>query len=241
MTSLKVYIGVGHGGKDSGAKKYLVEKDINLKMALACASYLKSKGIKVKISRTDDTYKSVSQKVQEANNFQCDIAIDVHNNAGCGKGFEAYYSITSENGKRLGEKIASEVVKIGQNNRGIMAKKNANGKDYYAFIRNTKMTALILEGVFVDNKEDAEMANTDYKCKRFGEAYAKGILKYFNIADTPYLVQVTNETFIYKDDFKTIVDKCEKGVYTIIKEKNGYGLLKSKVGWIKLNTATKKS
>lgn len=30
----KVYIGVGHGGSDSGAVKYLVEKDVNLKMAL---------------------------------------------------------------------------------------------------------------------------------------------------------------------------------------------------------------
>jgi len=48
----KVYIGVGHGGSDSGAVRYLVEKDVNLKMALACCNYLKAAGVDVKISRT---------------------------------------------------------------------------------------------------------------------------------------------------------------------------------------------
>lgn len=30
----KVFIGVGHGGRDFGAVKYAVEKDLNLGMAL---------------------------------------------------------------------------------------------------------------------------------------------------------------------------------------------------------------
>lgn len=45
--SKKVYIGVGHGGTDSGAVKYLVEKDVNLKMAKACRDYLKRAGVLV--------------------------------------------------------------------------------------------------------------------------------------------------------------------------------------------------
>ena len=47
----KVYIGVGHGGSDSGAVKYLVEKDINLYMAMACRDYLKENGVETYISR----------------------------------------------------------------------------------------------------------------------------------------------------------------------------------------------
>ena len=34
--SKKVFIGVGHGGSDSGAVGYIVEKEANLVMALAC-------------------------------------------------------------------------------------------------------------------------------------------------------------------------------------------------------------
>ena len=41
----KVYIGVGHGGSDPGAVKYLVEKDIDLQMAKGCRDYLKEHGV----------------------------------------------------------------------------------------------------------------------------------------------------------------------------------------------------
>ena len=41
----KVFIGVGHGGNDPGASKYLVEKDVNLTMALACRDYLEYNGV----------------------------------------------------------------------------------------------------------------------------------------------------------------------------------------------------
>ena len=50
----KVFIGVGHGGSDPGAVGYLVEKDINLKMAKACRDYLESAGVHVLMSRETD-------------------------------------------------------------------------------------------------------------------------------------------------------------------------------------------
>ena len=48
----RVFIGVGHGGTDPGAVGYLVEKDVNLKMARACYDYLQARGIDTRISRT---------------------------------------------------------------------------------------------------------------------------------------------------------------------------------------------
>ena len=50
----RVFIGVGHGGTDPGAVGYLVEKDVNLKMAKACYDYLRARGIDTQISRTGD-------------------------------------------------------------------------------------------------------------------------------------------------------------------------------------------
>ena len=43
----KVFIGVGHGGKDSGAFGYLVEKDVNLVEALACRDFLETHDVVV--------------------------------------------------------------------------------------------------------------------------------------------------------------------------------------------------
>lgn len=178
----KVYIGVGHGGSDSGAVRYLVEKDVNLKMALACCNYLKAAGVDVKISRTTDKDSSIMEKVNAANIWGADLALDIHNNAGGGDGAEVYHSIVGGTGKRLADNILSEFEKIGQNVRGAKTKEEY-GTDYFGFIRLTDMPAVITEAVFVDNAADAAQADTDIECVQFGEAIAKGILKTLGIAD----------------------------------------------------------
>lgn len=178
----KVYIGVGHGGSDSGAVKYLVEKDVNLKMALACRDYLKAAGIDVKISRTTDKDSSIAEKVTAANSWGADLAIDIHNNAGGGDGAEVYHSIVGGTGKRLADNILSEFEKIGQNVRGAKTKQES-GTDYFGFIRLTDMPAVITEAVFVDNAADAAQADTEAECKAFGIAIAKGVLRTLGIAD----------------------------------------------------------
>lgn len=178
----KVYIGVGHGGSDSGAIKYLAEKDINLKMALACRDYLKAAGVDVKISRTTDKDSSIAEKVTAANSWGADLALDIHNNAGGGDGAEVYHSIVGGTGKRLADNILNEFEKIGQNVRGAKTK-HENGTDYFGFIRLTDMPAVITEAVFVDNAADAAQADTEAECKAFGIAIAKGVLRTLGIAD----------------------------------------------------------
>lgn len=178
----KVYIGVGHGGSDSGAVRYLVEKDVNLKMALACCNHLKAAGVDVKISRTKDKDSSIIEKANAANIWGADLALDLHNNAGGGDGAEVYHSIVGGTGKRLADNILSEFEKIGQNVRGAKTKQE-NGTDYFGFIRLTDMPAVITEAVFVDNAADAAQADTDAECKMFGVAIAKGVLKTLGIAD----------------------------------------------------------
>lgn len=188
----KVYIGVGHGGSDSGAVKYLVEKDINLKMALACRDYLKSAGVDVKISRTTDRDSSIAEKVAAANSWGADLALDIHNNAGGGDGAEVYHSIVYGTGATLAKNILSEFEKIGQNVRGAKTKPEGN-TDYFGFIRMTNMPAVITEAVFVDNKADAAQADTDAECKAFGVAIAKGVLKTLGIkTPTPAAKPTTN-------------------------------------------------
>lgn len=177
----KVFLGVGHGGADSGAVGYLQEKNINLNMALACRDYLETHDVEVKMSRITDENDTLSQEIKECNEYGPDLAVDIHNNAGGGNGFEAFYSITGK-GKSLAENIEKEVLAIGQNSRGCKTKLNSKGNaDYYGFIRLTKCKSVILEGVFVDNKADAEQADTLEEQKAFGIAYAKGILKELGI------------------------------------------------------------
>lgn len=176
---IKVYLDPGHGGKDSGAVKYLREEDVNLTMALACRDYLQLHGVKVKMSRTKDVDTSLNGLCAECNKWGADLAVSVHNNAGGGDGFEVIHSIFGGKSKTLAKNIETEVKEIGQNSRGLKTKRSTTfiGKDYFGFNRMIKCPSVICEGVFVDNKTDVKIADTIPEQQAFGYAYARGILK----------------------------------------------------------------
>lgn len=248
--SKKVFLGVGHGGTDPGAVGYIVEKDANLNMALACRDYLESRGVIVKMSRTKDENDPIGEEVKECNAFAPDLAIDVHNNAGGGDGFEVIYSILGGVSKDLALNIETEVKQLGQNSRGAKTRKNRTGGDYYAFIRSTKCPAVICEGVFVDNAQDVKIADTIAEQKAFGEAYARGILKTLGLSES---AAVTDGSFKVKVSISNLnirtgagtgymsVGCIPVGTYTIVEVKpgkgsvKGWGRLKSGVGWISLD------
>lgn len=179
----KVFLGVGHGGKDSGAVgNGLKEKDLNLAIALACRDELKRHGVTVGMSRTKDENDALNDEIKECNAFKPDLAIDIHNNAGGGDGAEAFYHHGGGKGKTLAENVLAEIKKIGQNSRGAKIKKNAQGKDYFGFIRETSAPAIIVECAFVDNKTDIKIIDTSAEQKAMGVAIAKGTLKTLGIA-----------------------------------------------------------
>ena len=179
----KVFIGVGHGGADGGAVANGVkEKDLNLSIALACRDELVRHGISVKMSRAKDENDPLSEEIKECNAFAPDLAVDIHNNAGGGDGAEAFYHYGGGKSKTLAENILAEIVKAGQNSRGAKTRVNANGKDYYGFIRETSCPAVIVECAFVDNASDLEILATEGDKKLMGVAIAKGILKSVGVA-----------------------------------------------------------
>lgn len=174
---MRVFIDAGHGGPDVGAVKYIVEKDVNLTMALACRDYLKLYGVTTKLSRTKDTATDLNKLCADCNAWRADYAISCHNNAGGGDGFEVIHQFFSAKSRRLAKNIETEVKKIGQNSRGLKTKRSSSGSDYFAFNRLIKCPSVICEGVFVDNKTDVKIADTIKEQKAFGYAYAKGVLK----------------------------------------------------------------
>ena len=175
---MKVFLGVGHGGSDPGAcANNVKEKDLNLAIALACRDELEKHGVAVKMSRTKDENDPIGDEVKECNAYGPDLAVDIHNNAGGGDGGEVFYHHGGGKGKTLAENILAEIVKTGQNSRGIKTRVNSQGKDYYAFIRNTSCPAVIVECAFVDNATDLKILATDGDRQKMGVAIAKGILR----------------------------------------------------------------
>ena len=148
----KVYIDPGHGGSDPGAVKYIKEKDANLNISIGCRDYLKKFGVSVKMSRTGDISKSITTRANEANKWDADVVVSIHNNAGGGDGFEVLHSVVGGEGKKLAKAIETRVKKIGQNSRGLKTRKGEGGTDYFGMIRLPKAPAVICECAFVDRK-----------------------------------------------------------------------------------------
>ena len=205
----KVFLGVGHGGKDSGAvANGIREKDSNLQMALACQKELVRHGVTVLMSRTKDEDDPLNEEVKECNAFAPDLAVDIHNNAGGGDGGEAFYHYKGGLSKTLAENVVAEIVKIGQNSRGIKTRLGADGRDYYGFIRMTKAPAIIVECAFLDNEKDVAIIDTLAEQKAMGVAIAKGILTTLGIPWKPVDVETAPNNAGSNKAYRLQVDKA---------------------------------
>jgi len=78
-----IVIDPGHGGKDPGAIGIngTFEKDINLLFAKIIRSVLSSSNIKVKLTRTDDRYLYLRERINFAEKAKADLFISIHADA----------------------------------------------------------------------------------------------------------------------------------------------------------------
>ena len=198
----KVFIGVGHGGSDPGAVGLIREAEANLTIALEMKRILEDVGIVVGISRTRDENDPLSEEIKEANAFKPDFAIDVHNNAGGGDGFEVFVQTGTHaaKSKKAGQLIEKYVKAMGQNSRGVKTRLNDAGKDYFGFLRQVNYPAVIVEGFFVDNAKDVADFDTAAEQKKLASAYAAAILEYLGVEKTatpsPALFRVQVGAFV---------------------------------------------
>lgn len=92
----KIMVDPGHGGRDVGALGLsgLLEKNVNLKLALILAQRLRSKGYDVALTRTTDVFVPLSERSQMANRWGADLFVSVHCNSSLyrkARGFEVYF------------------------------------------------------------------------------------------------------------------------------------------------------
>ena len=217
----KVFIGVGHGGSDPGAVSKVKEAAANLTIALELKRILEANGFNVGISRTKDENDPLTEEIKEANAFKPDLAVEVHNNAGGGDGFEVFVQTNGykAKSKTAAQAIEKQVVAIGQRSRGIKTKLNSSGKDYFGWLRQVNAPAVLLEGFFVDSN-DALGFDTAAEQKKLAAAYAQGVLDYFGVKanssreNARQTVQskagLSDSTMAYLDKYQWAKDLFEK-------------------------------
>ncbi|MBQ7809784.1 MAG: N-acetylmuramoyl-L-alanine amidase, partial [Clostridia bacterium] len=212
-----VFLNAGHGGSDPGAAANgFKEKDLNLSIAISCRDELLRHSVSVIMARDKDTDITSSEIIKMCNSSNASLAVDIHNNAGKGDGAEVYYYSGGGVSKELAEAILAEIVKLGQNSRGIKTRVSEDGSDYYYFIRETVPPAVIVECAFVDNREDMKIIDTKAEQQAMGKAIAKGILK---VLEIPF----KKETAVQKENFEVA------SVQALLRQAYAQGIVKTLV------------
>lgn len=169
-----VYIDPGHGGSDPGASgNGIIEKELNLQLALKVRDKLQSQGIEVIMSRENDIYVSLQERVMQANSLIPDVFVSIHNNSyekSSAIGIETWY--TKDIDKSLADGIQSKLIQNTEtNNRGVKQKK-------FYVTRKTTMPAVLVECGFMTNPTEAANLKTDSYKEKIANAIVDGTVNY---------------------------------------------------------------
>ena len=168
-STITVVIDAGHGGKDPGHLSHInshkSEKEINLLIANYLGGYIEKylSNVKVIYTRTDDTFLSLNQRVDLANNNSVDYFISVHCNANpknSVRGTESHiHDFSAKQSYSLAKEIEDQFAsRAGRTSRGV--KNNEDRAHSIQVLKFTKMTSVLVECGFLTNNAEANYLNS---------------------------------------------------------------------------------
>ena len=191
-----VIIDAGHGGEDCGAigKNGVLEKDLNLKIALELNELLTSAGIQTRLTRSTDTllydknsdYEGqkkkldMAERLRIAEEYEDAVFVSIHMNSFPQEkysGLQVYYSENSPDSAHLANIVQQLTVTNLQpdNDRKI----KSAGEDIY-LLRGTTHPAILIECGFISNAAECELLCTDEYRSRLCMTLYCAILNYFD-------------------------------------------------------------
>lgn len=177
-TGIKVVIDPGHGGYDTGASYGgFEEKAINLIISEKLKTLLEGNGITVYLTRDEDDFLSLAERVEITNSIKPDAFISVHNNAlrtkASIRGAETYF--WSPQSEKLAYLVHKSILR------------NINIPDHYIrkarfyVIRHTPSPAVLAELGFLSNYTDRQLLTNKSTQDKYANALAEAILKFLDI------------------------------------------------------------
>lgn len=168
-----IVIDAGHGGEDPGAiSDELLEKDLNLDVALELDRLLTSFGYNTVLTRTEDVllYRSgeeskkklydLKNRADIAESYEDSVFVSIHMNkfplSYC-KGLQTFYSENNELSKVLADSI-QENARILQTDNDRTVK---SGNDTIYLLNTLDMPAILIECGFLSNEEEADLLSDE--------------------------------------------------------------------------------
>lgn len=191
-----IVVDPGHGGIDGGANKGgILEKEINLAIALKLKSFLEENGYTAVMTREEDVsleglYESQQSRHQRdliaraniinASNAQLFVSIHVNCNfrRPATDGSIVFYGERYQESEALAYCIqrALNAMEINGAKRTIHDPQRAG----YFLLKNTKIPGVIVETAFLSNSEERRLLTTDEFRERLAKAVSDGIVRYLS-------------------------------------------------------------
>lgn len=179
LRGVKITIDPGHGGKENGAVGCLgdKEKDVVLSISKLLEKELKHRGAKVYMTRSDDTYVGLRDRVDFANDNDSMFLISIHGNALPDtmnplehKGTSIYYYYPQA-------KLLAANVLVSMNETAGTSNDKVRQQSY-ALARNTDAVSILVETAYLINPDDnAKLIDEAFQIN-CAKAIADGIANY---------------------------------------------------------------
>ena len=152
---MRICVDAGHGGKDPGAMSFdnlVSEASLTLMMAVKLAEKLRDKGHKVLLTRSDDTYPTLTARCKTANDFNADYFISIHCNSADSQkatGIETLVYACPSHACDLANYVQKNLIAAtGARDRGVKIRKDLT------VLKRTAMPVILVETGFISNPQD---------------------------------------------------------------------------------------
>lgn len=189
LSGRTIVLDPGHGGPEPGAKGPggLLEKDVNLAVALKLAKLLEAAGANVSLTRADDrpltdgksTRDELNARMQQVNRIQPDLFLSIHHNASLDPDSKADETQTYYRMEDLGPSFdAARFIHQALVKRlGLPREKLLPGN--YLVLRSTTFPAVLGEASFITQPSIEKKLSRASIQEREAFAYLQGIQDYF--------------------------------------------------------------
>lgn len=184
-TEQMIVIDPGHGGADPGkvGVNGALEKDINLQMAQKLKAKLEANGIKVQMTREDDTVpnnkkEDMKQRVAMIEKAAPVLVVSIHQNSfsdEAAKGAQVFYYAKSEESETAAQIVQNSLLEFDPSNT-----RTIKGNTEYYMLKKTSVPIIIVECGFLSNPEEAEMLILNEYQEEITESICIGLLKWLD-------------------------------------------------------------
>lgn len=182
---MKIAVDAGHGPETPGKRSpdgSLREYQFNSAVARYVADALPHyEGVEILFTHADDRDVPLKERTDKANAWKADLFVSIHANAAgdgwsSAQGIETYvYETRPPAAVALANAVQRQLIRAtGRPDRGV---KSAN----FHVLRETRMTAILVECGFMTNREECELLKSDSYRRKCAEAIVAGIVETYRL------------------------------------------------------------